>query len=165
MAVEDLAGKYVMAPGRLASPRVASFQHFNNPYKALMDIATLPAASSIASTIEVANIKPDAVLSALGFIAFAALGADTTLSLGLKDDASIGLSGKTTMLINAAASASAGTASAIAAVSLANRYKPLWELAGLAEMPRKPFTLVITLGGAASSAGGAVAWELPFTSY
>lgn len=165
MAVEEIAGAYVLAPTLKTPPRVADPQHWNNPYKVLMDRALLPAGSEVDSIIRVAQLKPGAVLSALGFIGFAALGASTTLSLGIEDDVELGISGKEALLISAVSSASAGTASAIAAVAIANRYKPLWELAGLAAEPTKNLNLIITLAGATSAAGGVVAWEIPFTSY
>lgn len=164
MAVEDLKGVYVMAMAGLTPARVASFQHFDNPIKQLADRVVIPAAASIGSTIELGQVKTSAVLSALGFVQFDALAASTTLKVGLKDDSKIALSGKTALLNAATSTASAGSMAVGAAVDIANRYKPLWELAGLSADPGGVVTLVAELGGAAST-GGDVAWEIPFTSY
>lgn len=165
MAVETLSGDYVMSKLASVPVKVASFHHFDNPYKALMDRVTVPAAADIASTIKVGQVKPDAVLSSLGFVQFAAMGAAVTFALGFADDSEIGLSGQSAALNAATDVSSAGTMAVGAAVSLADRFKPMWQLAGLSERPSKPLVLVITQAGAASAAGGDVAWEIPFTSY
>ncbi len=165
MAVETLSGDYVMSKLAAVPVKIASFHHFDNPYKALMDRVTVPAGAEVASTIKLGQIKPDAVLSSLGFIQFAAMGLSVTFAAGFADDSEIGLSGQTAVLNAATSVATAGTMAIGASVSLANRFKPLWELAGLSEKPTKPFTLLITQAGATSAAGGVVAWEIPFTSY
>lgn len=164
MAVEDLKGVYVMAMAGLTPARAASFHHFDNPLKQLADRVAVPAAASIGSTIELGQVKSSAVLSALGFLQFGALAASTTLKVGLKDDSQVALTGQTALLNAATSTASAGTMAIGAAVALADRYKPLWELAGFTADPGGVFTLVAELGGAAST-GGTVAWEIPFTSY
>lgn len=165
MAVETVYGVNVLAKGQAVPPRTASFQHFNNPYKAMLDVAVLPAAASIGSTIEMASIKPDAVLSQLGVFSFDAMGAGVTLSIGLKDDAEIGLSGKEALINAASDVSSAGSIAVGAAIDRANWFKPLWELAGLTEKPSKNLTIVATQAGAATTPGGDVAWEIPFVSY
>ena len=86
MAVEDLKGVYVMAMAGLVPARAASFHHFDNPVKQLADRVAVPSGASIASTIELGQLKTSAVLSALGFVQFAALAASTTLKVGLKDE-------------------------------------------------------------------------------
>jgi|GEM_PF-2228120 len=165
MAIELLAGDFVLAKEAKAVPSAASFHHFNNPYKAVMDHVTIPAAADIGSTISLARVKPDSVLSALGFLQTAALGASVTLAIGIADDATIGVTGKTAVLNAATDVSSAAVVPIGAAVALANRYKPLWQILGLTEKPSKDLLIVATQAGAASAGGGDVTWEIPFTSY
>lgn len=165
MTVETVYGENVLARGIDAPYRTASFHHFNQPIKSIMDHAVLPAGSEVASVIKLASVKADSVMSMLGLLSFDAMGASTTLAIGLEDDTEIALTGKTALLNAATAVSSAGSMSVGAAVDRANWFKPLWLLAGLASKPSKNLTLIATLAGATSSAGGDLAWEIPFVSY
>lgn len=165
MPVADVAAQYTYGRSLMMPPRAASPLHMGSSLKHMMDKATLPASSEVGSVIRLGLIKPEAVISALGYIQWAALGTNVTLDLGVADDAELGISAKGDILIDGVAAASAGSTGIIASVSLANRFKPLWELAGLTALPTKQLQLIATVGGATSSAGGLVAWEIPFTSY
>lgn len=166
MAVENVSGVYVIAPTEKEPFREASQLHFKAPYKTLMDRVTLPGAASIGSTIILGKVPSSTIVSRLGEIATSGLGTNVTLDVGLADDADAGLASKGDILVDGADVASAGAVSIVGSVAIANRFKPLWELAGLTEDPRTTFTLVATTGAAAVSAGDkTVAWEIPHTSY
>ncbi len=165
MAVETIGGAYVLGRADQTPPKVADFHHAGQMAKVLMDRAVLPAGAEVGSTIALAELKSDAVLTLRGVLAFAALGDGTTLDIGVADDAAAGVSGKTAVLASGIDTSAAGSAGLAGAVTLANTYKPLWQLLGLAEDPGTTFRIVATLGGATSAAGGVVAWEIPFVAF
>jgi len=165
MTIETVYGEYVLGRAKNAPVRTGRFHNFDQTYRNIMDHAVLPAGAEATSVIYLAEVKPDSILSMLGLLSFDALGASTTLSIGLADDAEIGLSGKAALLNAAASTASAGSMSVGAAIDRANWFKPLWTLAGLTAKPTKKVSLIATLGGATSAAGGDLAWEIPFVTF
>lgn len=166
MAVETVYGKFLGAPLQGKPMRGGSDIHQGIPYKPLIDAATIPGAASVASVIVLGSVPSRSVISRLGYIAHAALGAGVTLDVGVQDDATIGLTGQGDILVDGEDSAAADSFSVAAGVSYADNGKPLWQLAGLSEDPLVEMTLIATIGGAAVSAGDkAITWEIPYTSY
>lgn len=99
------------------------------------------------------HTKLSAAISRLRYSAF---GASVTCAIGFKDDAKLGITGKTAALLAATSVASAGSTNAMAAVAIGDENKELWELAGVAARTHDLIYIQATLGGANPASGSLV---------
>jgi len=158
MAVETILGTFIKTKIDATPQKIVRPQNHGGRVRSINDVAELPAASDIASTISWGPIPLRAVILGASRQAADALGASTTLQLGVKTDATKGIATKTAALIAATSTAAATSLSCLAAVNIDQTGKPLWEILGLAADPGGDAELVTTLAGAAGA--GTVALDL-----
>lgn len=168
MAVEAVNGLLV-ATRRLATPpKAIDPQNYFGRMRWLQDRAVLPALADINSTIELGALPWDCCPGQRSWFASDLLGASTTLSVGIRADATLnagaGYAGADNVLVSAQSAAAAFAISGLAGVGIEKAGFRLWQIAGLSECPpgNRLAHLYATLKGAASSAGGDVAWEYQF---
>lgn len=117
----------------------------------------------IASTISFGKIPSCAVPLSASKWMFDALGASSTVGLGIKADTTIALSGKEAFFVAATeATASAGSISAMKNVNIDKTGQPLWQMLGLASDPKKDLEIIATVAGAIIT--GTLALELLYTT-
>lgn len=110
-------------------------------------------------TIGLFEVSSSAHLSQLlSLLQFSAFGAGVTLDCGFATDAALGVSAKTAVLVSALSVAAAGSDKLVKALGIADQFKAVWELAGLAADPRANLLVVVTLAGA-NPASGSIAYE------
>ncbi len=167
MAIVQKFGTYTTSQshGRDAPPGEPSLQHYNVPPRVIRDRASLESGNSVGSTILLALVSTSAVLSMLGQVVNEAAGTGVTVDIGFADDAALGVTAKTDILVDGQAIATAGSFSLTKDVSVADTFKPVWQLLGLASDPKGQVQLIATIGGADLGAAAAIAWETDFTTY
>lgn len=149
---------------------VVENRHLSARYQTLNEIFAGDYAQN--DTLFLAMLPAHAVLSsAISRVQWTALGSSVTLSIGLADNdsievkrvnAGVAMTGKTALFTGARDVATAGTA-AIFAPAIADRAKPLWDLAGLSADPGVALKVIATLAGA-NPASGTLHFEQGFTT-
>lgn len=166
----EFYGNYITGRTESARNIPASQAHLGGFFQAFRDILTFDGAQN--DTIFMGLLPDDAVLSdALSKVQWTGLGANVTLSIGVEDNTTqkfrsltvdgAGLVGKTGILLDAEAVSNGGNASMVKDVALTDRFKPLWELAGLTASSGQDLKVIATVGGGNPSSG-TIAWEQGF---
>lgn len=126
--------------------------YYQGRYNTLVERFDVDAAQN--DTLFIGMIPADVVLSqVVSEYETSALGASVTMDVGFADDADLGVSSVTDVLVNDADVAAAGTGSMTSAIAVADRGKKVWQLAGLTADPKKPLKLIATLKGANPASG------------
>lgn len=112
-----------------------------------IELSAAPVNDTISLLIAPSNTMLDPRES---YIHHDALGASVTLSVGVATDDDA--------LAPATAASSAGSFSLVKSVDIADWYKPLWQIAGLAKDPGGNIELLATIKGAAAT--GTVVWSI-----
>lgn len=109
------------------------------------------AAAPVNDQVSLLVVPSNTVLDPLEcFVHYDGLGASVTLNAGI--------AGSDAALFTGHAASAAGNASLFKSVDIANWFKPLWQLVGLAADPGGNIELLLTIKGAAAT--GTVVWSL-----
>ena len=159
MATQNLYGDRILAKSENDPNKPVENINYRGRARIIADQVSMPTAANIGSTVEFAKISSSANLLRSSKFHFGAAGAGVTASLGFKDDATIGLSGKTAALASGVDVSAAGSADLVSVPAISTIGSALWEILGLAEDPRTDLTIMLTTAGAAT-AGGATTFAL-----